>query len=251
MQDLRQVGRDQHDRRARLAQIADEGVDRDARADIDADRRLVEDEHFDRRGSGILASSTFCWLPPEKMSTSRSMSKRLEVHAARQARRPCALSPPRSRKMPRRRRPDASAGSAMFSRQERHHHQPLLAPVGRQVEEAAVEHAARGVAPVTSSPLKRDPARGDRLDAEAGARRPRTCPSRPGRRGRRSRRRAPRCETSRDGAVAASVRRSIAQQLLAGRVADLREDLARSTRPVISSDQLVVVARSSASSVAT
>ena len=48
VQDLGQVGGDQHDRRAGLAEIADEGVDRDARADIDADRRLVEDEHVDR-----------------------------------------------------------------------------------------------------------------------------------------------------------------------------------------------------------
>ena len=43
----------EHDRRARLAEVADEGVDRDARADVDADRRLVEDEDVDRPAQAL------------------------------------------------------------------------------------------------------------------------------------------------------------------------------------------------------
>ena len=50
-------------------ELADHGVDLGLGADVDAARRLVEDEHAWAGCSSHLLSITFCWLPPESLAT--------------------------------------------------------------------------------------------------------------------------------------------------------------------------------------
>ena len=50
VQHLGQLGRDQHHRSTLLGEILDQAIDLDLGADVDADRRLVEQEDPDRAG---------------------------------------------------------------------------------------------------------------------------------------------------------------------------------------------------------
>ena len=81
---------DQDDRHALGRQLRNDAVDLGLGADVDAARRLVEDQE-PGRGISHLASSTFCWLPPESVPVTCSMPVDDDPHAARRSRaRPCA-----------------------------------------------------------------------------------------------------------------------------------------------------------------
>ena len=59
------VGGEDDDRLARLGRGAQQLVELDARAGVDAARRLVGEQHGRAAASSERANRTFCWLPPE------------------------------------------------------------------------------------------------------------------------------------------------------------------------------------------
>ena len=63
-----EVGADHDHRHAGLREVGDDIVDRRARADVDAARRLVQDEHAAAAAAIHLAITTFCWLPPDSFA---------------------------------------------------------------------------------------------------------------------------------------------------------------------------------------
>ena len=97
-EDLGQVARDEDDREPRRGELGDDPVDLDLGPDVDARGSA-------RRGSGRvgfdashLASTTFCWLPPDSAPTSWSTPVIRTLNWSRVARRrPRARSTPRTR----------------------------------------------------------------------------------------------------------------------------------------------------------
>ena len=68
-QDLGQLGGDHDDRLALPGEVVEQPVDFALGADVDAARRLVEDQDLACRRISHLAMTTFCWLPPERLRT--------------------------------------------------------------------------------------------------------------------------------------------------------------------------------------
>ena len=123
VQDLGQVGRDQHDRRARLAEVADEGVDRGAGADIDADRRLVEDEDVDRPRQAAGEQHLLLVAAGEEIDGALDAA-RLEVHAVGKLGRLLRLAGAVEEDAAREGRP-VERGERDVLAAGAHHHQPL------------------------------------------------------------------------------------------------------------------------------
>jgi hypothetical protein len=166
VEDFRQVRRDQQHAGAALAQVADEAVDGDARADVDAHGRLVEDEQLHRRDQPLGEQDLLLIAAGQPLEIVLDVA-RLQIEAVGDIANLAALAAAveeaetgeRSRSKPRQR--DVLANAA-------HHHQPFLAPVGRQIEGAEVEHPARRASGDVAA-IKHNAAGGEPLQAEAGA----------------------------------------------------------------------------------
>ena len=65
---FRQFRRNRDDADALVGEVAQDRVDLRLGADVDAARRLVDEEHRGLTASSF-ASATFCWLPPESVDT--------------------------------------------------------------------------------------------------------------------------------------------------------------------------------------
>ena len=86
--DLRQLAGDHQHRPRPSGELVDDPVDFRLGADIDAAGRLVQDQHL-----GLVSSqrdsSTFCWLPPDRLPTptlalaTRILSSSIEFSPAR------------------------------------------------------------------------------------------------------------------------------------------------------------------------
>ena len=167
MEHLRQVRGDQQDPGAGLAELAYEFVDGDARAHVDADRRLIEHEQLDVAGQP-LAEQDLLLVAAGEMIDSALDAARLQVELGGDLVDPRPFQAPAQEQGPReavqieRRQGHVLAHAAL-------HDQAFRAPVGRVVEQAAVEHGARleagGLGPVEGHPAGRDG-----LDPKAGAR---------------------------------------------------------------------------------
>ena len=92
---LGQLGRDHQDRHAVAREPAHEVVDAGLGADVDAAGRLVEDQDAAAAIASHLASTTFCWLPPDRKRTSCS-SERARSSTERAS--SCTLTVPGSRR---------------------------------------------------------------------------------------------------------------------------------------------------------
>ena len=94
---LGKIRADDQDRLALRGQLADQAVDFGLGADIDAARRLVQEQNV-----GLLvesrASATFCWLPPERPATlcpgPVALTFSRSIQRATSARRSCSRSQP-------------------------------------------------------------------------------------------------------------------------------------------------------------
>ena len=67
---LRQIGGDDADRQTLFGKIVEDRVDLALGADIDAARRLVDQQHAQFGSASQRARMVFCWLPPDKLTMS-------------------------------------------------------------------------------------------------------------------------------------------------------------------------------------
>ena len=191
-------------------------VDLGLGADVDAARRLVEDQHARLRVEPLARASTFCWLPPESLRDRRVDRRRADRQPLAEAsRRSRAPSPCRSRPKPveiarERRQRDV--------RRDRHRQ--------RQAELAAV------LGEVGDAVRHRLPRRADRSarlpsSTIVAARRPARCRTAPGRRRCGRRRQAGEARAPRR---ARSVEADVREDALAAEPVDRQHDVARAGR---------------------
>ena len=184
-------------------ELAQDAVDLGLGADVDAARRLVEEDAPAGRTDSILAIATFCWLPPDSVETGSSMPPRLRPSRSPSAV-ACAVLRLARRSCPRRETCSRSSAEMFAAIGRSRKHAVALAVLG-EVDDAVVDAVAVG-ADRQRLAVERDLAGRARPQPADALERSRCGRRRSGRRCRGSRRAAARSSTSRNAAAVAEIR---------------------------------------------
>ena len=125
---------------------ADQLVDLLLGADVEAAGRMVEDQDARPRRSATWPSTTFCWLPPERLRQSVSIAGRADAAAARPSPAASRRSSPASIRPWRRELGEARQRHVLGDREEQHQPLDACARAGRSRCRASTASAGRGEA---------------------------------------------------------------------------------------------------------